>query len=51
MQGLFILNLFFVFLSGYWSREAFREGNKFGGWFNLVASAMNMAAVLSVVFK
>ncbi len=50
MGAFAVINLVFVFLSWKWSKEAFEAGNNFGGWINLFASALNAAAVASIVF-
>ena len=39
------INVFFVFFSGYWAYKEFKRGNNRSGWFNLFASAVNLAAV------
>lgn len=50
MIGVFaVINLIFVFLSWKWSKEAFSVGNNFGGWINLVASAVNAAAFANII--
>jgi hypothetical protein len=46
MTALVFVNLLFVFVSGYFAVQCFQEGNKFWGWFNVFASAMNAASVL-----
>jgi hypothetical protein len=43
---LFYVNLVLVFLSGYLAYREYTRGNTGIGHFNLVASAMNLAAVL-----
>ena len=43
---LFALNLFLVFFSGWIAYGEFNRGNKSTGWLNLLASAINLAAVL-----
>lgn len=50
MEWFALINLALVFLTWKWSKEAFAIGNNFGGWVNLVASAVNAAAFASVVF-
>ena len=35
-----------MFVSGYFAVQCFQEGNKFWGWFNVFASAMNAACFL-----
>jgi Na+-driven multidrug efflux pump len=47
MEAFVIINIVFVFLSGYWAQESFRNGYQGAGWVNLFASAINMAAVLA----
>ena len=42
----YLLNLACVFLSWKWASEAFNNGNKFGGYFNLSASALNAVIIL-----
>ena len=44
---LFLINVVCVFVSWKWATVAFKEGNQFGGWFNLFASALNAAIVLN----
>ncbi len=50
MDWLVTLNVIFIFLSWKWSKEAFAIGNNFGGWINLVASAINAAVVANIIF-
>ena len=38
-----LVNLFFVFANGYLAYEYFNEDDQFGGYANLVASAINAA--------
>jgi len=40
-----MVNLMFVFVNGYFAVQCFQYGNKFWGWFNVFASAMNAAAI------
>lgn len=44
-QLFYLLNLACVFLSWKWAMEAFNVGNKFGGYFNLFASALNAVII------
>ena len=46
MTAMNIVNLMFVFFSGYLAVQCFQVGATFWGWFNLFASAMNAASVL-----
>jgi hypothetical protein len=39
------VNVFFVFLSGFFAYECFEDGREGWGWFNVFASASNAAAV------
>lgn len=43
----YLLNLACVFLSWKWAMEAFSVNNKFGGYANLFASALNAAIILN----
>lgn len=51
MSLLYLGNLVFVFLSWKWATEAFEIGNKWGGYFNLFASALNAAIIVHYFFK
>lgn len=46
----YLINLACIFLSWHWAKEAFANGNKIGGWFNVFASALNAAIVLNYIF-
>lgn len=50
INAFLLINFALVFLSWKWSKEAFETGNKFGGWFNLFASALNASAVAVIFF-
>jgi hypothetical protein len=50
MNWLAIINLVFVYLSWKWASEAFDNGNNVFGWFQIFASALNAAALASVIF-
>lgn len=45
-QLFYLLNLACVFLSWKWAGEAFNNGNKWGGYLNLFASALNAVIIL-----
>ena len=49
MNFWLILNAIFVILAWKWANEAFAQGHKGLGYFNLAISAMNFAAILTVV--
>jgi hypothetical protein len=51
MSAMNIVNFLFVFVSGYFAVQCFREGNTFWGWFNVFASAMNTAAIALAVAR
>lgn len=43
LQYISLLNLVLAFMNWKWSKESFQEGHNFSGWFNLFASAFNVA--------
>ena len=43
---LVLINVVLIFFCGYIARKQFKMGNSFLGWLNLLASAMNLAAVM-----
>lgn len=45
MEWLFLINFLLIFVSCKWAMDAFKQGNKFGGYFNIFASALNAAIV------
>ena len=49
MNFWLIPNAIFVILAWKWANEAFAQGHKGLGYFNLAISAMNFAAILTVV--
>jgi hypothetical protein len=44
---LYLINLACVFLSWKWATVAFNNDNKWGGYLNLFASALNAAIILN----
>ena len=42
----YLLNFACIFLSWKWAMESFEVGNKFGGYLNLFASALNAVVIL-----
>ena len=50
MSWFALINLALSYLSWKWATEAFNNGNKGLGWFNVFASAVNGAAFASIVF-
>lgn len=51
MTLLVLINTFFMIFSTKWAYEGFRNGHNGSGWINLVASAMNTAAVMAHLAK
>jgi hypothetical protein len=51
MTALNIVNFLFVFVGGYFAVQCFQEGRAFWGWFNVFASAMNVAAIALAVAR
>jgi hypothetical protein len=47
LELLYLLNLACVFISWNFATRDFNEGNKFGGYANLFASALNGAIILN----
>jgi hypothetical protein len=43
---LVLISVVLIFFSGYIAHKQFKLGNSFLGWSNLLASAMNLAAVM-----
>lgn len=50
MNWFVIFNLFFAVMSWKWANESFSRGDNGLGWFNIFASALNAAAVASIIF-
>jgi hypothetical protein len=50
MEIALIVNTAFAIISAYWAKQAFENGEKYWGYFNLSASAINAAAVLVTIF-
>lgn len=50
MNWFAVVNFIFVFLSWKWANEAFSRGHNIAGWINIFASALNAAAVASILF-
>ena len=51
MELLILVNAFFMIFSTKLAYENFRDGYNDSGWFNLVVSAANTAAVMAHFFK
>lgn len=49
MNWFTLINVFFAIFSWKWATRSFNEGNNTAGWVNLFASALNAAAVASVI--
>ena len=50
MEWLYLVNLVFAIVSGFWAMQAFNEGVPIAGWLNVFASAFNVAAFASHFF-
>lgn len=47
---LYLINFAFIFVSWHFATVCFNNGNRFGGWLNVFASALNAAIVVSHFF-